>query len=125
MERSMMMITYQRPKAPVAKSAVQVPHSSLAEMRGVFSCDLTVTDRIGEDNEPGERNLSLPLRDCDDEEETGETLSRGVETALAEYSGRSWRETMYDRRRIDPDDGNEIPVTLRNGKLVAISPSTS
>ncbi|CAA7059519.1 unnamed protein product [Microthlaspi erraticum] len=102
----MMMITYQRPKAPVAKSAVQVPHSSLAEMRGVYSCDLTVTDRIGEDesgNEPGERNLLLPLRDCDDEEEeAGETLSRGEETALAEYSGRSWRETMYDRGELIP-----------------------
>lgn len=105
----------------MAKRAVQVPHSSFGEMRGVLNCDLTVTDRIGEDNsgnESGERNLSLPLRDCHNE--AGEKLSR-EETALAENSGRSWRETMCERRRrIDPEDGNEIPVTLSNGKLVAI-----
>lgn len=53
----------------MAKRAVQVPHSSLGEMRGVLN-ELTVTDRIGEDdsgNESGERNLSLPLRNCDNE----------------------------------------------------------
>uniref|UniRef100_M4E6K5 Uncharacterized protein n=1 Tax=Brassica campestris TaxID=3711 RepID=M4E6K5_BRACM len=48
---------YYRPKAPVAKRAVRIPHSSLPEMRGVFNCDLTVTDRIGEDTS-GERNLT-------------------------------------------------------------------
>lgn len=88
-------------------------------MRGVLN-DLTVTDRIGEDNsgnESGERNLSLPLRNCDNE--AGEKLSR-EEADLAENSGRSLRETMYERRRSNLHDGNEIPVTLSNGKLVAI-----
>lgn len=69
----------------------------------MFSCDLTLTDRIGDDTS------SLPLR---------EKLSRGEETGLEESSGRSRRETMYDRRR---NDGNESPVWLRNGNLVAIS----
>ncbi|KAF2575579.1 hypothetical protein F2Q70_00004925 [Brassica cretica] len=48
---------YYRPKAPVAKRAVRVPHSSLPEMRGILNCDLTVTDRIGDDTS-GKRNLS-------------------------------------------------------------------
>jgi|APAra0007618257_1042622.scaffolds.fasta_scaffold00276_33 hypothetical protein len=85
-------------------------------MRGVLN-ELTVTDRIGDDDS-GDRNLSVPLRNCDNE--AGEKLSL-EEVDLAENSGRSWRETMYERRRNSlDDDGNEFPITLSNGKLVAI-----
>ena len=69
----------------------------------MFSCDLTLTDLIGDDT----------LR---------ESLRRGEELVM-ESLGRSWRETMCDRRRISPDVGDEMPVALRNAKLVAISRS--
>ena len=48
---------YYRPKAPLAKRAVQVPHSLLPKMKGILNCDFTVIDRIREDTS-GERNLT-------------------------------------------------------------------
>ncbi|KAF3532467.1 hypothetical protein DY000_02036337 [Brassica cretica] len=52
---------YYRPKDPVAKRTVRVPHSSLPEMRGVLNCDLTVTDPIGDDTFVGEKKSNLGL----------------------------------------------------------------
>lgn len=54
-------MSYQIPKAPVAKSTVQLPHWSCGEMRGAWSWNLAVTDRSELGGAGGERKVCLLL----------------------------------------------------------------